>query len=169
MLTHQTYITLFLWLVIARKPCKILYIHYTFPLFSIKIMLLDISLPSVKVVANKETLFLIMFLRWANEREQMCSFLAVQTKEHLTGNKFSKHAILWEDWSTNMTTFRRAYRKTLFCCRSKMFLKIFRNIFCILDENFASLLHARENRETFWETLKFTDVSATMFPWLPWP
>jgi hypothetical protein len=50
-----------------------------------------------------------------------------------------------------------------------MFLNLLGNIFASREANFvpAQCLHGWANRETFEETSRITNVSATMFPSLP--
>ena len=82
-----------------------------------------------------ETLLLVMFPRRANEWEakQMFCFLAAQTKKHFTG----------------------------ICCGRKMFLKKFRNIFCVRNKCYVRAQTGKHLRpQQFFRN----NFSATMFP-----
>ena len=66
---------------------------------------------------------------------------------------------------TSPGTSQHCFLGETFVAEAKlMFLKKFKNMFFRLDKY---CVRGKTNRETFWETLTFTNVSATMFPRLP--
>ena len=78
---------------------------------------------------------------------------------------YCARAMQSKPWNILVNIVSSASKRGNICCESK-------NVFEKIQKHLLrpqEMLRARANRETFWEILKFTNISATMFPCLPRP